>query len=97
MFDLPMVEDKEKTQYTKFRNHILKLGYKMVQYSVYVRTILDKSKFDQELKRVAKYLPQNGNIRLILITEKQYHEMKVLIGKKNYDEIYNDTSRYIKV
>lgn len=97
MFDLPIVEAKEKREYTKFKNHILKLGYKMVQYSVYVRTIVDKSKYDQELKRVSKYLPTDGNIRLLLITEKQYHDMQVLMGKKNYDEIYNDSSRYLKV
>ncbi len=97
MFDLPMTDDKTKKEYTKFKNHLTKLGYSMMQYSVYVRTILDKSKYDQELKRVGKYLPTDGNIRLLLITEKQYHDMQILLGKKNYDEIYNDASRYIKV
>ena len=38
MFDLPVETDKEKRIYRIFRKELIKEGFLMMQYSVYVRT-----------------------------------------------------------
>lgn len=97
MFDLPVVEDYEKKEYTTFRKQLLKNGYIMMQFSIYTKPTNIQVRVDQELKKISKYLPSSGNIRLLAITEKQYSNMVMILGKKKINEIYNNTERYIKI
>lgn len=96
-YDLPNVESYETREYNQFRKTLLKNGYTMIQFSVYMKTINTQTKIDQEVKKITKYLPRNGNIRVISVTEKQYSNMYILVGKKKVNEIYNNTERYIKI
>lgn len=97
MFDLPSQETKEKKEYVKFHREIIRNGYFMMQYSIYCKAINFKTKVDSEIKKVKKILPSEGNVRLLVITEKQYDDMKILLGNKKYNEIYNNSERYIKI
>lgn len=96
-FDLPTETSDDKKEYLSFRKHLLKNGYSMIQYSVYVKCINASSKFEGEHNKLKKCLPSNGNIRLLCVTEKQYQEMKFLRGDRNINEIYNNEKRYIKI
>lgn len=97
MFDLPSVEDKEKREYQKFHKELIRNGYFMIQYSVYCKVIHFKSKIDSEELKIKKVLPNDGNVRMLVITEKQYSDMKLLLGNKKVNEIYNNSSRYLKI
>ncbi len=97
LFDLPSVEAYEKKEYTQFRKHLLKNGYTMIQFSVYVKCINTQLKVDKELKKLYQFVPTNGNIRMLTITEKQYQNMVMILGKKKINEIYNNAERYIKI
>lgn len=97
LFDLPMVEDYEKKEYTNFRKELIKQGYFMIQFSVYMKCVNTQIKLESEIKKIYKYVPTNGNIRLIAITEKQYSNMEILLGKKKINEIYNNNERYTKI
>lgn len=97
MFDLPFEDDLDKKIYSKFKKSIIKIGYTMMQYSIYVRSINTQSKINQEIDKVKKILPERGNIRIIVVTEKQYESMTILRGKKSLNEIYNDERRYLKI
>lgn len=97
LFDLPMVEDYEKKEYTNFRKTLIKQGYFMIQFSVYMKCVNAQVKLDSEIKKLYKYVPTNGNIRLIAITEKQYTNMSILLGKKKINEVYNNNERYTKI
>lgn len=97
MFDLPSTEDYEKKEYTLFRKQLLKNGYIMMQFSIYTKPTNVQVKLEQELKKISKYIPTSGNIRLLSITEKQYSNMIMILGKKKINEIYNNTERYIKI
>lgn len=97
LFDLPSIELYEKKEYNNFKKTLLKNGYYMMQYSVYVKSLNIQTKIQNEVNKIKKSIPINGNIRLIVITEKQYSEMYVLLGKKRDDEIYNSPERYIKI
>ena len=96
-FDLPMEEKDEKREYVQFRKHIIKNGYIMIQYSLYMKYINTQSKFEQEYKRILKIVPKGGNVRMFYLTEKQYSEMKYLSGSRTTNEKYNNGERYIKI
>lgn len=85
-FDLPVVKKKERKIYTKFRRFLLKDGYDMVQYSVYSRLCNGNDMTTKHLKRLEQSLPEKGSIRCLTITEKQYEDMKFLVGKPSVQE-----------
>ena len=97
MFDLPSIEAYEKKEYLLFRKALLSHGYIMMQFSIYTKFINVQTKVESEINKIKKFIPTNGNIRVIAITEKQYQDMYVILGHKKISEIYNSKERYIKV
>lgn len=86
MFDLPVETDEEKRAYRMFRKKLISEGFIMIQYSVYVRTCPNRDYAKRLEKRMQKIVPQKGNVRLVTITEKQYADMKLLVGSRNDTE-----------
>lgn len=86
MFDLPMDTSEQQRIYRKFRKDIISEGFSMIQYSVYVRTCPNRQYAMQLEKRLQKIMPKEGNVRLLTVTEKQYEEMKILVGSKKVTE-----------
>ncbi|MGL4343152.1 MAG: CRISPR-associated endonuclease Cas2 [Metamycoplasmataceae bacterium] len=97
LFDLPSIEIYEKKEYSSFRKYLLKNGYIMMQFSVYIKSINTSQKIEGEIKKIKKYLPNEGNVRVIQITESQYENMFILVGNKKINEIYNNAERYVKI
>ena len=85
-FDLPIVKKKERKIYTQFRRFLLKDGYDMIQFSVYSRLCNGTDMMNKHLKRLSQSLPDKGSIRCLTVTEKQYEEMKFLVGKPTVKE-----------
>ena len=81
MFDLPTVTKKERKDYTVFRKNLLKDGFSMVQYSVYVRHCASEENAAVHFKRVKNFLPPEGEVRLIKVTDKQFGKMQIYWGK----------------
>lgn len=52
----------------------------MIQYSVYARTCNGMDAVDKHRKRLKRAIPDNGSIRLLVITEKQYENVEILLG-----------------
>lgn len=97
MFDLPVETDEEKRAYREFRKNLIKEGFIMIQYSVYVRTCPNREFGNRLEKRIQKFIPKKGNIRLLVITEKQYNDMKLLVGSKSETERIVGTERMIVI
>lgn len=97
MFDLPSIDDYDKKDYRIFHKNLLKNGYYMIQYSIYIKTVNTYSKIKREIDKVKKFTPQKGNIRILWLTEKQYQDIVLIKGHKNVNEIYNDEKRYVKI
>ena len=58
----------------------MKDGYDMVQFSVYSRICNGLENVDKHVTRLNKNLPGKGSVRCLHITEKQFNEMKFLVG-----------------
>lgn len=95
MFDLPVETEQEKREYRIFRKKLLREGFIMIQYSVYVRTCPSREHCNRLEKRIQKITPEKGNVRLLMVTEKQYAEMKLLVGSRNETEKKIGTERMI--
>lgn len=96
-FDLPSIEQYEKKEYLDFRKSLIKNGFIMIQFSIYVKAVNASSKIKYEIEKIKKNIPSQGNIRIIHITESQYQNMTILLGNKKINEIYNNSERYTKI
>lgn len=79
-FDLPVKEKSAQKAAAKFRSFLVKDGYQMLQYSVYCRVCNGYDTVKTHKQRLNNNLPANGSIRLLVITEKQYESMQILLG-----------------
>ncbi len=86
MFDLPMESNEEKKEYRVFRKFLIENGFLMIQYSVYSRICSNQEMAEKYLKKANSVLPSDGSIRGLIITEKQYEKMKILLGSKSRNE-----------
>lgn len=97
MFDLPVDTLKEKKEYRDFRKNLIVNGFVMVQYSVYVRTCPNREFAKKFLPKLKQKVPQKGNIRLLMITEKQYNDMEFIVGESNHLEKILQEERIIVI
>ena len=81
MFDLSVTTAAERRAASGFRNFLLKDGYYMVQFSVYVRICNGFDAVEKHKMRLKLAVPDNGSVRLLVVTEKQYESMTILTGK----------------
>lgn len=79
-FDLPVKTKRQRTVATRFRNFLLKDGFFMVQFSVYARICNGVDDVEKHKSRIRDNTPENGSVRMLVITEKQYERMEILIG-----------------
>ena len=89
-FDLPTISLKDKRNYRKFVKEIKQIGFYMIQESVYVKMSIDQQVVDSTLNKVREICPSNGSIIVLNITEKQFSNMKVLVGDISTDVITTD-------
>jgi CRISPR-associated protein Cas2 len=82
-FDLPVKKKKDRKIYTQFRKFLLQDGYEQIQYSVYARLCVGLDRVETHLNRLKRNLPPKGNVRCMVVTEKQYASMMVLVGERH--------------
>ncbi len=82
MFDLPVDTKQARRQYTLFRKFLLRDGFTMMQFSVYIRHCASRESADVHIHRIQKNIPPDGEIRILTITDKQYERMRVFWGKR---------------
>ncbi len=85
-FDLPTKTKLQKKQAAQFRNFLLKDGYYMVQYSVYARICNGPDAVNKHCKRVQEHLPDNGSVKILTITEKQYQNLNIVLGERKKED-----------
>jgi CRISPR-associated protein Cas2 len=82
MFDLPVDTKKARRAYTQFRKALLRDGFTKMQFSVYIRHCASKENADVHTSRVQAIVPDDGEVRVITITDKQFERMRIFWGKR---------------
>lgn len=85
-FDLPVKSKQERTAATRFRNFLLSDGYHMIQLSVYARVCNGTDSVEVHRRRLHQAIPPRGAIRMLVITEKQYENIEILLGQRTVDD-----------
>ena len=86
-FDLPVKTKAQRSAAAKFRNFLMHDGYHMLQLSVYARICNGADSVAAHRARLYAALPPRGAIRMLVITEKQYSHIEILLGTGTvYDE-----------
>lgn len=79
-FDLPVTTTAKRKVYSRFRKFLLNDGYDMIQFSVYSRICKGLDGVDKHMNRLETAIPEEGSVRSMIVTEKQYNDMKILLG-----------------
>lgn len=96
MYDLPVITDREKKVYREFRKFLIKNGFQMMQYSIYVKIVANVDSANFVIDKIKRNLPDEGKIRVMKVTEKQYASMLVLLGGISKQEEKIGDNRYIE-
>jgi CRISPR-associated protein Cas2 len=80
-FDLPTETKKHRKAYRQFRDFLLGEGFLMLQYSVYVRSCSSFEMAEKHVSRIEGKVPEEGEVRLLVLTSMQYARMKCFLGK----------------
>jgi len=86
-FDLPVSKKEQRKIASKFRKELVNEGFIMLQFSVYCRVCRGQDIVDREIRRIQQILPSEGNVRILQVTDKQYGNMKLLVGNIKKEEI----------
>lgn len=75
MFDLPTSTKIERKSASAFGTLLLKSGFQMLQFSVYIKNVLDQAKVERLVLEVASEIPEDGRVDILVITDKQYEKI----------------------
>jgi CRISPR-associated protein Cas2 len=81
MFDLPVDTKAARRAYADFRSLLLSNGFEMLQFSVYARYCRSEDVAETHRRRIKGDLPDDGEIRVLGITDKQFGAMQIFLGK----------------
>lgn len=80
-FDLPTETKKDRRNASLFRKNLLKDGFTMMQYSVYMRHCASSESADVHEKRINNLLPPYGKVSILRITDKQFGNIMNFWGR----------------
>lgn len=80
-FDLPVTTAEKRKAANQFRQFLQKDGYQMLQLSVYSRIVRGRDALQKHHNRLKAHLPEEGQVRYLEVTEKQFAGMIMLIGE----------------
>jgi len=82
LFDLPVDSKAARRRYTRFRTALLKEGMTMLQFSVYARYCASEESGEILKTKIRGQIPEDGQVRLLMVTDRQFGKMEVFYGKK---------------
>lgn len=93
-FDLPMLSSEDRKAYTRFRKFLINDGYMMLQESVYCKLAMNQNAANALILRLKQNKPSAGLVQALVITEKQFANIELIIGDKSND-IINTSERMV--
>ena len=85
-FDLPVTTAAKRKAANQFRLFLQKDGYQMLQLSVYSRIVRGRDSLQKHHTRLRNNLTEEGSIRGLEVTEKQFATMHLLLGELKTQE-----------
>lgn len=84
-YDLPTETKKDRKNFQLFRKNLLQDGFDMFQFSIYLRHCASMENAEVHIKRVKAALPPQGKVGIMMVTDKQFGNIKIFQGDKPQD------------
>jgi len=85
-FDLPTDTKRERKAAQLFRKQLIKDGFSMFQFSIYLRHCPSRENSKVHIKRTKMNLPKYGKVCILEVTDRQFGNMELFYGKKEVDK-----------
>lgn len=85
-FDLPTETKSERKRSAEFRKQLLRDGFTMFQFSIYLRHCPSRENAEVHIKRVKQMLPKEGYVGILTITDKQFGQMELFRGYQRVEK-----------
>lgn len=90
MFDLPTATSEDMKNYRDFRKFLIKNGFMMMQESVYTKIALNQGVAGLIANKLRANKPPKGLVQMLIVTEKQFSRMEILVGDISGENITDD-------
>lgn len=90
LFDLPVTTSENRREYARFRKHLIKSGFIMMQESVYIKLALNNTVAESIINSLRKNKPQTGIVQILTLTEKQFQKIEFIVGSSKSNIINSD-------
>ncbi len=84
LFDLPTETKKQRKAANDFRKNLLRDGFTMFQFSIYIRNCPSRDNAAVHVRRVKKWLPDYGYVGILKITDKQFGMIELFYSKQEF-------------
>lgn len=84
-----------KSAYTAFRKFLLSDGYILFGPELYMRVVTDRKSAEKHIRRMEGIHPLTGSIRVLKLTERQFHSMHVLTVDPDPQELLIGTNEIV--
>jgi CRISPR-associated protein Cas2 len=82
MFDVPVTDSPARRAYRRLFAGLRRNGFLRLQYSVYARHFCSEAAARPVMRSLQSLVPRGGEVRLLLVTERQYERMWIFQGRK---------------
>jgi len=82
MFDLPVETKLQRKVAARFRKDLIKDGFTMHQFSVYIRHCAGNEAATVHIGRVKSLVPDEGLVSILKVTDKQFGDTVQFVGRK---------------
>ena len=87
MFDLPILTTAQQRTYRRFRKWLIVTGFIMMQESIYSKVVLNMTAAQFLKNQIRNLEIKEGLIQVMVITEKQYANIELIIGDLSSETI----------
>ena len=82
MFDLPTNTKAQRKAAAGFRHDLIKDGFQMMQFSVYIRHCATGENALVHINRVETMVPAEGIVTVLKVTDRQFSDTRTFVGRK---------------
>lgn len=86
-FDLPTETKKDRRNYALFRKGLMKDGFSMLQYSIYIRHCNSRENAEVHMRRAERLLPPKGEVIIFTLTDKQFELMQFFRSAESVERL----------
>ena len=89
-FDLPVETSAQQREYRQFSKFLVRNGFVMMQESVYSKIVLNPTAAAAVQENVRKHKTSGGLIEMMLVTERQFERIEIVVGEPQSEVVDSD-------